>query len=68
MFTGIIEGVGEVIASESDDVAVGDRVMAPTGWQRFSVHRARDVTVIPEPSSLGLLGLTAATLLLRRRR
>ena len=67
--TGIVmngTGVGEVIASESDDVAVGDQVMAPTGWQAYSVHKARDVTVIPAQHDpihylgpLGVNGLTA---------
>lgn len=59
-------GVGEVVSSEDPDVAVGTQVMAPTGWQQYSVHKASAVTVIPgdhDPvdylGALGVNGLTA---------
>jgi NADPH-dependent curcumin reductase CurA len=59
-------GVGEVIASGCTDVPVGSRVEAPTGWQRYSVHRGGDTSLIPaghDPirylGPLGINGLTA---------
>lgn len=59
-------GVGEVVASQAADIPVGAKVMAPTGWQQFSVHDAKTVTVIPENHDpihylgpLGVNGLTA---------
>jgi NADPH-dependent curcumin reductase CurA len=67
--TGIVmngTGVGEVAASNDAAVAVGSRVMAPTGWQQYSVHKAKDVTLIPDNHDpihylgpLGVNGLTA---------
>ena len=65
-------GVGEVVASEHPDFAVGAKVMAPTGWQEFSVHQPRDITLIPPAHDplhylgpLGVNGLTAYFGLLR---
>lgn len=59
-------GVGEVVQSNAADVAVGTRVMAPTGWQQFSVHKEKDVSAIPAEHDpihylgpLGVNGLTA---------
>jgi NADPH-dependent curcumin reductase CurA len=59
-------GVGEVVQSNAADVAVGARVMAPTGWQQFSVHKAKEVSAIPADHDpihylgpLGVNGLTA---------
>jgi len=59
-------GVGEVIASSAPDVEVGRQVLAPTGWQELSAHRASDVSLIPEGHDplhylgpLGVNGLTA---------
>ena len=31
-------GVGEVVESNSAEFSPGDKVLAPTGWQQFSVH------------------------------
>lgn len=66
--TGIVmngTGVGEVVASECD-IAVGTQVVAPTGWQDYSVHDAQHVTTIPADHDpvhylgpLGVNGLTA---------
>ncbi|MGK0260114.1 MAG: NADPH-dependent curcumin reductase CurA [Candidatus Azotimanducaceae bacterium] len=66
--TGIVmngTGVGEVVASECD-IPVGSQVVAPTGWQQYSVHEAKAVTLIPEAHDpihylgpLGGNGLTA---------
>ncbi|MEM9622312.1 MAG: NADP-dependent oxidoreductase [Pseudomonadota bacterium] len=65
-------GVGEVVASEDAGVPVGSHVMAPTGWQEYSVHAAKAVTVIPAAHDpihylgpLGVNGLTAYFGLLR---
>jgi NADPH-dependent curcumin reductase CurA len=59
-------GVGEVVASNSASVAIGSRVLAPTGWQAYSVQRAKDVELIPAEHDpihylgpLGVNGLTA---------
>ena len=59
-------GVGEVVESNSPDVPVGAKVMAPTGWQQYSAHKARDVSLIPADHDslhylgpLGVNGLTA---------
>ncbi len=67
--TGIVmngTGVGEVVASNVASVPVGANVLAPTGWQAFSVQQAGVVTVIPEGHDpvhylgpLGVNGLTA---------
>ncbi|MEM7077024.1 MAG: NADP-dependent oxidoreductase [Pseudomonadota bacterium] len=67
--TGIVmngTGVGEVVESNSASVAVGTRVVAPTGWQAFSVHKATDVTPVAAQHDpihylgpLGVNGLTA---------
>ncbi len=67
--TGIVmngTGVGEVVESRDETVAVGSKVMAPTGWQQFSVHKAKDVSRIPNHHDpihylgpLGVNGLTA---------
>ncbi len=59
-------GVGEVVASNAPSVAVGDRVIAATGWQQFVAMDVEHVTVI-DPSHdpihylgpMGVNGLTA---------
>ncbi len=67
--TGVVmngTGVGEVVESRSGTVAVGDIVVAPTGWQAYSVHAEGVVTQIPRNHNpihylgpLGVNGLTA---------
>jgi len=67
--TGVVmnsTGVGEVVVSEDNAVPVGTHVVAPTGWQEYSVHKARDVTLIPATHDpihylgpMGVNGLTA---------
>ncbi len=67
--TGIVmngTGVGEVVASNVADVPVGATVLAPTGWQAYSVQQAGVVTIIPPEHDpihylgpLGVNGLTA---------
>lgn len=59
-------GVGEVVASNVERFAVGAKVLAPTGWQTYSVHEAKALSLI-DPShdpvhylgALGINGLTA---------
>ncbi len=67
--TGIVmngTGVGEVVDSQDSSVPVATQVMAPTGWQEYSVHKGGAVTVIPAEHNpidylgpLGVNGLTA---------
>ena len=67
--TGIVmggTGVGSVVASRSDGVAVGQRVLTGTGWQRFSVQKPGALELIPDGHDakhylgpLGVNGLTA---------
>ncbi|MEM7278791.1 MAG: NADP-dependent oxidoreductase [Pseudomonadota bacterium] len=59
-------GVGEVVESNSDDLALGSYVRASTGWQQFSVHKGSEVELIPASHDpvlylgpLGINGLTA---------
>jgi NADPH-dependent curcumin reductase CurA len=67
--TGVVmngTGVGVVAASRVPDLAEGDRVLGPTGWQAYSVHKPRALTLIPQGHDpvhylgpLGVNGLTA---------
>ena len=59
-------GVGEVVASNAPSVAVGDRVIAATGWQQYVAMDVEHVTVIDpghDPihylGPMGVNGLTA---------
>ncbi|MDH3640594.1 MAG: NADP-dependent oxidoreductase [Gammaproteobacteria bacterium] len=59
-------GVGEVVESNSPAVTKGDQVMAPTGWQAYSAHKATALSVVPTAHNpidylgpLGVNGLTA---------
>ncbi len=60
------EGVGRVIASKSDDIAVGDIVACQIGWQEYAVtpaHAARivDPEVAPISTALGVVGMPGLT-------
>ena len=60
------EGVGRVIASQSDDVAVGDIVACQIGWQEYAVvpaHMVRkiDPSVAPISTALGVVGMPGLT-------
>jgi NADPH-dependent curcumin reductase CurA len=67
--TGVVmngTGVGVVTESRSEDFAAGDCVLGPTGWQAYSAHKPRALTLIPEGHDpvhylgpLGVNGLTA---------
>jgi NADPH-dependent curcumin reductase CurA len=59
-------GVGEVVASNAPNIAVGDRVTAATGWQQYAAMDAEHVTVIDPAHDpihyigpMGVNGLTA---------
>ncbi|MCC7226865.1 MAG: NADP-dependent oxidoreductase [Burkholderiaceae bacterium] len=58
--------VGEVVASHSDRFAVGDIVLAATGWQKFAVISAAqalriDTREVPPQAYLGVLGMPGIT-------
>ena len=60
------EGVGRVIASQSDEVSVGDIVACQIGWQEYAVipaHTARvvDPSVAPISTALGVIGMPGLT-------
>ena len=60
------EGVGRVIASQSDDVAVGDIVACQIGWQEYTVvpaYMARqiDPSIAPISTALGVVGMPGLT-------
>ena len=60
------EGVGRVIASQSDNVAVGDIVACQIGWQEYTVvpaHMARkvDPSIAPISTALGVIGMPGLT-------
>ncbi len=60
-------GVGQVVESKAEGVAVGDIVACEVGWQDYSVHLGRRVVKLPHDyrplshfiSILGIAGLTA---------
>ena len=58
--------VGEVVASESEDLAVGDTVQHQLGWREHAVldaHHARriDTSDVPASAYLGVLGMPGMT-------
>jgi NADPH-dependent curcumin reductase CurA len=60
------EGVGRVVASQSDEVSVGDIVACQIGWQEYAVipaHTARvvDPSVAPVSTALGVIGMPGLT-------
>ena len=60
------EGVGRVVASQSDEVSVGDIVACQIGWQEYAVvpaHTARvvDPSVAPISTALGVIGMPGLT-------
>ena len=66
--TGIVmsgTGVARVEASDDPSLAVGDLVTGPTGWQDYSVHRARALTRVEADGDpalhLGVLGTNGIT-------
>ena len=59
-------GVGEVVESNDPSLPVGAHVMGPTGWQEFSAHESKALSLIPEGHDplhylgpMGVNGLTA---------
>ena len=60
------ESVCEVIASDQPDYAVGDIVLAPTGWRTHAVSagtalRKLDPAMAPITTGLGVLGMPGFT-------
>ena len=60
------EAVGRVVASQSDEVSVGDIVACQIGWQEYAVvpaHTARvvDPSVAPISTALGVIGMPGLT-------
>lgn len=58
--------VGEVVASGSDDLAVGDTVLHQAGWRTHALLPARavrrvDVSQVPASAYLGALGMPGLT-------
>lgn len=58
--------VGEVVASGSDDLAVGDTVLHQAGWRTHALLPARavrrvDVSQVPASAYLGALGMPGMT-------
>ena len=58
--------VGEVVASGSDDLAVGDTVLHQAGWRTHALLSARavrrvDVSQVPASAYLGALGMPGMT-------
>src|SRR4051794_41733276 len=41
-------GLARVEASNADGIAAGATVIAPTGWQDYSVHDAKGVTIVDD--------------------
>ena len=58
-------GVGRVEESRSDAFRAGDLVVAPTAWQEYSVHDARQLRAVPDDGDpalhLGVLGTNGLT-------
>ena len=58
-------GVGEVVRSNAENLAVGDVVAGLIGWQRFAVMESRDLQQVPAgidaKLALGPLGMTGLT-------
>ena len=58
--------VGDVVASRSERLAVGDIVLAATGWQRFATINAAqalriNASEVPAQAYLGVLGMPGIT-------
>ena len=58
--------VGEVVATRSERLAVGDIVLAAAGWQRFAAINAAqalriDASEVPAQAYLGVLGMPGIT-------
>jgi hypothetical protein len=58
-------GIGEVVASQSPAIAVGDKVTGMLGWQDYATLPAKDLTRVADDdlltANLGVLGTTGMT-------
>jgi hypothetical protein len=59
-------GVGEVIYSNDPKFKVGDKVLGLTYWQKYTILKAKDLTLLPKnykdySDFLGVLGITGLT-------
>ena len=71
--TGVVmnaTGVGEVVSSNSGAFEAGEKVLAPTGWQAYSVHKAGQLSKIDSTLDpvhyLGITGKDTTPFLLAR--
>ena len=60
-------GIGEIVASKSPGLAVGDKVMGGLGWQTYATVSAKNVLKVVDDelltANLGVLGTTGMTAL-----
>jgi NADPH-dependent curcumin reductase CurA len=59
-------GVGEVIYSKDPKFKIGDKVTGLTYWQKYSVIKAKELTLLPKnykdyTDFLGILGISGLT-------
>ena len=59
-------GVGEIIFSKDPKFKIGDKVLGLTFWQRYSILKAKDLTLLPKnykdySDFLGVLGISGLT-------
>ena len=66
-------GVGEIIFSKDPKFKIGDKVLGLTFWQRYSILKAKDLTLLPKnykdySDFLGVLGISGLKAYLDSRR
>jgi NADPH-dependent curcumin reductase CurA len=59
-------GVGEVIYSNDQKFKIGDKVLGLTRWQKYSVLKAKELSILPKNQNnyehfLGVLGISGLT-------
>ena len=59
-------GVGEIIFSKDPKFKIGDKVLGLTFWQRYSILKAKELTLLPKnykdySDFLGVLGISGLT-------
>ena len=58
-------GVGEIIFSKDPKFKIGDKMFGLTFWQRYSILKAKDLTLLPKNYKdyydfLGVLGISGS--------